>query len=139
MMLESNPKLLLHHDGKKYDEGGNFVERVPVMVSGFPGGEDHLLEVPTVPDGRAKTIAKEAHQVASTSGALPYVVGEVTDSTKAMSGKHVGTLVEFDKLDGIARFHNFCRNHIGDLFQKWSYTICFQATKSPANSDFKQF
>ena len=55
--LSTKPKLTFHFDGKKYDEGGNWVERVPMLLSGFEDGGDHLLEVPMVADGKAKTLS----------------------------------------------------------------------------------
>ena len=57
--LEEDPHLTLHMDGKKYDEEGVFKERVPMCVSGFANGGDHLLEIPLVNDGKAKTLAKK--------------------------------------------------------------------------------
>ena len=51
--------MTLHMDGKKYDEEGVFKERVPMCVSGFANGGDHLLEIPLVNDGKAKTLAKK--------------------------------------------------------------------------------
>ena len=62
--LSQNPKLVFHFDGKRYDERGNYVERVPMLLSGFPNDEEHLLEIPIVDDGKAVTLAEkvgEAH------------------------------------------------------------------------------
>ena len=69
-LLAAEPKLLLHHDGKKYDERGKFVECLPLLASGFvseDGEEEHLLEIPTISDGKAKTVASKAHAVATES------------------------------------------------------------------------
>ena len=52
-------QLTIQMDGKKYDGGGNFVERQPYIVSGFENGDNELLEIPTLPDGKAKKNAKK--------------------------------------------------------------------------------
>ena len=57
--LSHNPKLVFHFDGKRYDEGGNYVERVPMLLSGFENGEEHLLEIPVVANGKAVTLAEK--------------------------------------------------------------------------------
>ena len=56
-----------------------------------------------------------------------------------MSGIHGGALLQFDRLNGKATLHVYCRHHVGDLYQKKSYTICFSTTKAPVNADFKEF
>ena len=58
--LKEEPKCLLHYDGKKFDESGTPIERLPVALSGFKSGDDYLLKTPTVCDGKAKTYLKRS-------------------------------------------------------------------------------
>ena len=67
------------------------------------------------------------------------VVATNSDTTASNSGTKGGSLLEFDKADGVQRLHTFCRNHTGDLQQKRAYKVAFSATKSPANTEFKKF
>jgi hypothetical protein len=46
----------LHWDGKKAQEWGKSVERLPIKISG--DGKYLLLEIPKIPDGKAVTIAE---------------------------------------------------------------------------------
>ena len=138
--LAKRPKLMLHFDGKKYDENGNPIERLPLKLSGFPDGEDRLLAIPTIPDGKAKTISQTAHDVLRKEKVpSKEVVATNSDTTASNSGSKGGSLLEFDKADGKQRLHTFCRNHTGDLQQKRAYKVAFSATKSPANTEFKKF
>ena len=93
--LKDNPKVLLHYDGKKFDEDGNFIERLPIVASGFGSGDDYILKTPFILDGKAKTVAKKVHDVAVKSGVMGSGVGQVTDTTSTMSGPKNGALLEF--------------------------------------------
>ena len=130
---------MLQFDEKKYDENGNYIERMPILLSGFPDGEERLLEIPTIPDGKAKTVARKLHEVTTENNALELIVAVNADTPTSNSGQKGGSLVEFDRIDGKSRLHAYCKNHVGDLQQKRSYKVVFSTTKSPANADFKKF
>ena len=49
---------MLHADGKRQDEFGRTVERMPVLISGFGDNEEHLLDIPITKAGTGKSLAQ---------------------------------------------------------------------------------
>ena len=130
-------KTVCHYDGKEVDQRGELVERLPIVLSGFPDGEDRLLEAPIVEDGTGIVSAQKVHDVLMANNAQESVVAVSTDTTAAMSGVNHGSVVELERLLGRPLLKPFCREHIADLSQKKSYKTIFGKTKAPANADFK--
>ena len=96
-------------------EHGEVKERFPVVLTGFEGGEAHVVEIPSVPNGQGEMMAKTTERVLKSVIAQNKTVAVVEDTTSSMSGVHAGMFRELKDLVGNPLLKTPCRRHSHDL------------------------
>ena len=137
--IEKSNGLAVHADGKKMNEHGEIKERFPVVLTGFEGGEAHVVEIPTVPNGQGETMAKTTERVLKSVNAQNKIVAVVGDTTSSMSGIHAGMFRKLEDLVGNPLLKTPCRHHSHDLLVGIAFKTLFGPTKAPARTDFLAF
>ena len=133
--------LMAHSDGKRQEEFGELKERMPILLSGFSDGSEHLLDIPVVSDGTGKT---SAHQIFDTIEAndteendiKENLVGVSGDTYNGNRGHKTGQWVELERKLGRPLMKAPCRHHAVDLLPKAAYKEIFGPSKGLISSEF---
>ena len=131
--------LVVHADGKKFNEFGDVVERYPILLSGFDGGKTHIISVPKIEDSKGSTQSNTINGALESVNAKCKICGACADTTSSVTGEQNGMFVLLEKLLGRPLLKSYCRLHAVDLLEKAAFKFIFGATKSPAKGEFKSF
>ena len=116
------------------------VEKLPVLLSGFPDRKARLVDIPNVEDGCGSTVCdKSLDTVGQINGAIPKIKSVTSDTPSPNTGRKTGSFVEVQRRLEKEILVIECRHHVADLYQKAAYQSAFGDTTAPANGDFKDF
>jgi hypothetical protein len=130
---------LAHCDGKRLEEWGIKVERMPISLSGGESRQSTLLKVAKIPDGRGITIKNAVYGCLEEFGVLDTIVGFCFDTCSANTGVDNGAAILLEQEFGRKLLYFGCRLHRYDRIAKVASEELFGKSTGPFYVLYKQF
>ncbi|KAE8741508.1 hypothetical protein FOCC_FOCC012969, partial [Frankliniella occidentalis] len=134
--FQPNHPLTVHWDGIKLPpldgrpvDGKDFVERLPVIVTG--NGVDQLLRGGVIESGTGFAQATEVISALDAWKCRERVTSACSDTTLSNTGCNIGAVVRMEEILGKTLIYLACRHHMLEVIPKNTYEKTVECSTSP--------
>lgn len=129
--------ITVHYDGKKIKTQNGMDDRLAINVSSFKGCK--LLAIPTIPNGRGKTIANTVFETLSKWDLIDNVRAFCFDTTASNTGWKKGSAPILSKMMPNQVLFLACRHHVAELLLAKIFGLTVEPeTSAPTIGIFKR-